>query len=269
MSATQPLSRTIELSGDTFARVFPFYFAWDAAMRLVNFGPSLQKICPDVKRGAPVGDLFDSPRVENAFTSPDEMRKHIVDLFLIQHRATSTRFRGQLLDLAGAGVMVMLCSPWLQSADEIEALGVTFSDFALHDASLDLLQILQTHQMANRDLQKLADKLTQQRAKLREQEAESRKLALVAARTDNAVVLTDAFGRVEWVNDGFVRMSGWTLDEVRGRTPGSVLQGDDSDPGVVEFMRAQLRVGNAFRAEIVNYHKNGHPYRVSVEVQPI
>ena len=47
------------------------------------------------------------------------------------------------------------------------------------------------------------------------------KLALVAARTDNAVIVTDAEGRVEWVNDGFVRSTGYSLEEMSGRKPGA------------------------------------------------
>lgn len=43
--------------------------------------------------------------------------------------------------------------------------------------------------------------------------------ALVASRTDNAVVITDTAGRIEWVNDGFTRMTGYQLDEVLGRSP--------------------------------------------------
>ena len=165
--------------------------------------------------------------------------------------------------------MAMLCSPWLHTADEIDSLGLSFNDFALHDATLDLLQVLQTSQMANQDLQKLAGKLTQQRAQLRAQEAEYRKLALVASRTDNAVVVTDAKGRVEWVNDGFVRMTGFTLDEVKGRTPGKMLQGEETDPKLVDYMRQQIIEGKGFRAEIANYHKDGTRYWVSLEVQPI
>ena len=269
MSQTQPSSRQIELSGDTFSRVFPFYVSWDDDLRVVDCGPSMQKICPNVRNGALLRDLFDSLRPPAAFDSLEELVKSEAGLFLIQHRGTKTRFRGQLLRMVDQELMVMLCSPWLQSSDEIEALGIAYQDFALHDASLDLLQILQTHQIANRDLQKLADKLTQQRAKLREQEAESRKLALVAARTDNAVVVTDARGCIEWVNDGFVRITGYTLEEVRGRTPGSLLQGQDSDPKVVDYMRGQIRNGKGFRTELVNYHKSGRRYWVSAEVQPI
>ena len=70
--------------------------------------------------------------------------------------------------------------------------------------------------------------ITLQRAyqeQIKSSEAEARKLALVASRTHNAVIITDARGNIEWVNEGFTRMTGWLLDEVMGKRPGDVLQG--------------------------------------------
>ena len=114
---------------------------------------------------------------------------------------------------------------------------------------------------------------SRQGRRLRERvEAESRhaaKLALVASRTDNAVIITDVRGRVEWVNEGFTRISGYTLDEVRGRKPGSVLQGPGTDPAAVAYVRSQLAKGEGFRVEILNYAKDGRPYWLAVEVQPV
>ena len=104
---------------------------------------------------------------------------------------------------------------------------------------------------------------------LRSSEAEARKLARIASRTHNSVILTDAAGRIEWVNDGFNRMTGYTLDEVRGRTPGSFLQGSESDPQTNEEMRRAVIAGREFTAEIVNYHKSGRTFWVRIEAQPI
>lgn len=104
---------------------------------------------------------------------------------------------------------------------------------------------------------------------LREREEEARRLAMVAARTDNAVILTDTARRVEWVNEGFTRLTGYTLDEVRGRVPGHVLQGPETDPGALQLMRDRLAAGQGFRCEVQNRRKDGQPYWVSIEVQPI
>ena len=268
MNSNGPLTRSIELPGETFASVFPFFFSWDSEMRLAQFGPSLPKICEDLVRGKPVDQFFELIRPAVSFEAGN-LSEHTEVLFFFQHIASEIRFRGQILMMPKIGLTVMLCSPWMQDTDELERLGITFADFAIHDPSLDLLQLLQTQQMVNRDLQKLADRLTEQRTQLRLQEAESRKLALVAARTDNAVVLTDAEGRIQWVNDGFVRMTGWTLAETLGRTPGSFLQGPETDLETKEFMSRQIKAGLGFRVEVLNYHKNGSRYWVSLELQPM
>ncbi len=104
---------------------------------------------------------------------------------------------------------------------------------------------------------------------IKERDAEARKLALLASRTSNAVVVTDSEGRVEWVNEGFTRITGYTLDEVAGRTPGSVLQGPKTDPGTVARMRACLARGEGFKTEVVNYGKDGREYWLEIEVQPV
>ena len=102
--------------------------------------------------------------------------------------------------------------------------------------------------------------------------AESRraeKLALVASRTDNAVIITDVNGLIEWVNDGFTRISGYAPQEVVGRKPGSFLQGPETDPQTVSFIRERLNRGEGFKTEILNYNKEGRKYWLAIEVQPI
>jgi len=100
-------------------------------------------------------------------------------------------------------------------------------------------------------------------------EAEARKLALVASKTDNAVIITDAQGRVEWVNDGFTRITGYTLDEVIGRKPGSLLTGPETDPATTRLMGDRVRSGEGFQVEIVNYNKSGRRYWLAIDAQPI
>src|SRR2546429_361177 len=52
---------------------------------------------------------------------------------------------------------------------------------------------------------------TGQRREAERQAKHAKKLALVASRTDNAVIITDVHGAIEWVNEGFTRISGYTL----------------------------------------------------------
>jgi PAS domain S-box-containing protein len=105
-------------------------------------------------------------------------------------------------------------------------------------------------------------------ASLRSSEAEAQRLAAVASGTTNAVIITDARGQIEWVNEGFTRMTGYTLTEVQGRRPGSFLQGSATDPTVVEEMHTALRAERGFKVEVVNYDRTGRSYWVAVDVQP-
>jgi PAS domain S-box-containing protein len=106
-------------------------------------------------------------------------------------------------------------------------------------------------------------------ASLSESEALARKLSMVASRTDNGVIITDRAGRVEWINDGQTRISGYVLEDLAGRKPGDVLQGKDTNPDTKRFMRERLAAGEPFATEVLNYHKHGRPYWVSLEVQPV
>ena len=251
-----------------FLRAFPFYFVWNDQDLILEVGPSLPKFCPQAVPGARLQDIFISKRPEGEFSHA--LASALNDrLFLLEDRLNHRVLRGQLIMLNDPPRGVMLGSPWFTMPDEVEACGLTMSDLAIHDQTIDLLQVLQTQRMAATDLQKLNKRLTEQRTLLREQEAHSRKLALVAARTDNAVVVTDALGRIEWVNEGFTRITGWKMDEVIGRTPGSVLQGPETDPATVAYMRNCLREKISFRTEVLNYDRAGRKYWIALEVQPI
>ncbi|MBP0464473.1 PAS domain S-box protein [Roseomonas sp. PWR1] len=94
-------------------------------------------------------------------------------------------------------------------------------------------------------------------------------LSLVADETDNSVIITDAQRRIEYVNRGFERMTGYAAAEVIGRKPGDFLQGPLTEAATVERIRESLRDGVPSYVEILNYHKDGSPYWVSLAINPV
>lgn len=94
-------------------------------------------------------------------------------------------------------------------------------------------------------------------------------LAAVADRTENAVVLCNRAGVIEWVNPAFERITGFAIEEAVGFKPGSLLQCAESNPETVALMRDCLQRGEGFRVEIINQHKSGRSYWVDVEVRPM
>ncbi len=95
------------------------------------------------------------------------------------------------------------------------------------------------------------------------------RLSVAAQRTTNAVVFTDARRRITWVNQGFTRICGYTLDEVIGKSPGSVLQCERTSRDTIATMRAALDAGEAFRGDILNRAKDGHDYWLDLDIQPL
>jgi two-component system sensor histidine kinase/response regulator len=95
------------------------------------------------------------------------------------------------------------------------------------------------------------------------------KLAMVAERTSNAVVVTGANGLIEWVNEGFTHITGYTPQEVVGRKPGNLLQCPETDLQTVARMREALAQRQPCREEILNGGKDGRIYWVDLDIQPL
>jgi PAS domain S-box-containing protein len=100
-------------------------------------------------------------------------------------------------------------------------------------------------------------------------ELELLKLSLIAEHTVNAVIITDASGKIEWVNQAFTRITEFSLHEVMGKKPGSFLQGEESDPMVCMFIREKVHAHEPFIAELINYSKSGRKYWIHINGQPI
>ncbi|MFO0639508.1 MAG: response regulator [Polyangiaceae bacterium] len=254
------------LRGAAFAAAFPFYLEWDDSLVVTRVGPHAAKVVVGIAPGArlvehvvarrPAGPITRGLFVAGAGTA-----------MLLECKSSGAVLRGPVERIDGR--YLFLASPWLAGPAELSARGYVASDFALHDQTFELLDVVRSHELANDDLKRLADRLTLQRAQLREKEAESGKLALIASRSANAILMTDALGRIEWTNEGFSRLSGWSLEELRGKTLTSFLEWSASDMNAVEHMRAQILRGEGFQTETLAYARDGRPYWVAVDAQPI
>jgi len=103
----------------------------------------------------------------------------------------------------------------------------------------------------------------------RAQRREIERLSEVARRTTNLVIVSDAKGHIEWVNPAFEQRSGWSLEEIRGRKPGSFLQSEKTDPRTKREIAVALRALAPVSAEILNVARDGQEYWVSLDIQPL
>lgn len=82
-------------------------------------------------------------------------------------------------------------------------------------------------------------------------------------------VITGTDGLVQWVNSAFIEMCGYSLDELRGKKLGPILQGAKTDKVVAERMRQAVHAHQPCVERIVNYRKDGSPYWVEIAITPI
>ncbi|HEY0944366.1 MAG TPA: response regulator [Opitutaceae bacterium] len=104
---------------------------------------------------------------------------------------------------------------------------------------------------------------------LRESQSTTRKLSLVAARTDNMVIIGNPTGTIEWVNESFIRVMEYSLEEVVGRNPAAFMVGPDTNPRTVRRIRAGMARGEGISTDVVNYSKSGRKYHLHLEIQPV
>lgn len=102
-----------------------------------------------------------------------------------------------------------------------------------------------------------------------ESEHEKEMLALVSKHTDAGLLVTDAQAKIEWINEGFSKMSGYMLSEVRGRGLERILKGPDTDMDtIINFCRA-IKDGQPFDADMLIQNKAGESHWLNFEIRPV
>jgi diguanylate cyclase (GGDEF)-like protein/PAS domain S-box-containing protein len=111
--------------------------------------------------------------------------------------------------------------------------------------------------------------LRRQHEKLVAQAAETKYLALAAQRTGSGVIFTDREHRIVWVNDGFTRMSGYTLAEVAGREPGQMLGSMRTPAETLGRLRQAIAERRELKVPLCNRAKDGREFWVEMDLQPL
>jgi PAS domain S-box-containing protein len=103
---------------------------------------------------------------------------------------------------------------------------------------------------------------------LRERVREQARLVTAIEQADETAVITDQHGRIEYVNPAFERITGYTREEVVGRTPG-VLKSGKHPPEFYAELWSQLREGKTWRGLFWNRRKDGSLYEEEASISPV
>jgi len=102
----------------------------------------------------------------------------------------------------------------------------------------------------------------------RQAEAQVRKLSRAVEHSPSIVMLTDKRGQIEYVNPMFTKVTGYTLDEVRGLNPRILKSGETTDEDY-KSLWGTLISGGVWRGEFHNRRKNGELYWESASISAL
>lgn len=100
-------------------------------------------------------------------------------------------------------------------------------------------------------------------------QAELRRLSLVASINENGIVFTHPNGKIFWCNDSYLKLTGYSKEDVLGKTPIEIGKTEDTDQEELLKMITPFYKGEAFDLEHLHRKKNGDNFWVKTKGQPI
>ena len=98
---------------------------------------------------------------------------------------------------------------------------------------------------------------------------ELNKLSLVASANKNGVVFTNPDGTIFWCNYAYIQLTGYTFNEIIGKTPIEIGKCENSNKDEIDKMLTAFYKGEPFEVEIIQARKNGTTFWSKCKGQPI
>lgn len=99
-------------------------------------------------------------------------------------------------------------------------------------------------------------------------EQEQAKLSTAVQQTDDLIIITDIHGNIEYTNPAFESVTGYSLDEAKGKNPRILKSGKQSEE-FYQNLWHDLKSEKVWRGRFINKKKDGTHYIAEVTISPI
>lgn len=101
-----------------------------------------------------------------------------------------------------------------------------------------------------------------------QKQAEQLRISAVAFETEDAIIITDAQEKIIKVNQAFTKITGYTFEDIEGKTP-RILKSGNHDATFYKALWQSLNEKGFWQGELSNKRKNGEPYIEHVTITAI
>ena len=137
----------------------------------------------------------------------------------------------------------------------------------LSDLQKDILRNLAKEVMVHIKLKKKEQEIAANALRLEETkklESDRMKLSFVASKINNAVVINDSNNLVTWVNAAFEKITGFTLEDVKGKRLSDLITGPKTDMELLDEVRRLTEKRQSFTIDMLAYRKDKREIWVSL-----
>ncbi len=195
-------------------------------------------------------DTFGSNLLES---STSEQIKN--DVWQCINNKTSVSYESQNRTREGKTVWTQTTlTPVLNSAGEVEKL-------VSIDSNISKLK------QAEQEIRRQSEELRRTSAELEKTNTELEKLSIVARETDNAVIIMDAEGNFEWVNESFTKMFGYSLQQLIDRKGGNIK--NTRRKFIIDAIDTCIKEKKSVQYEFMTHMHTGQEIWVHATITPI
>jgi PAS domain S-box-containing protein len=154
-----------------FMETFPFSFATDSSLQIIQLGRSIAKVTGDITK-SPLQTHFQIQRPYIGQVSFESIKSIGKGILFLKHLPSGFIFRGEHRVTADTSVLVFLVSLWVMDVEQLKPYKITHSDFASHDPTFDFLHKVKQSEINELELKELIGRIDKQSVEIKKSNAE-------------------------------------------------------------------------------------------------